>query len=112
MPTRRSRSARWPAGCAADAVGSLVFATPWLLAAAALLPALYLLLRLTPPAPRRVRLPSLKLLGERDEPPPPASRPPLWLLLLRLGAVALLLLGLAGPTWKPAGVDLAPARLT
>lgn len=92
-------------------MGSLVFATPWLLAAAVLLPALYLLLRLTPPAPRRVRLPSLKLLGMRDEPPPPASRPPWWLLLLRLGAVALLLVGLAGPTWKPAGIDAAPARL-
>lgn len=92
-------------------MGSLIFATPWLLAAAVLLPALYMLLRLTPPAPRRVRLPSLKLLGQRDEPPPPASRPPLWLLLLRLGAVALLLVGLAGPTWKPAGVDAAPARL-
>ncbi|MFC3711809.1 DUF4159 domain-containing protein [Sphingoaurantiacus capsulatus] len=93
-------------------MGSLVFATPWLLAAAALLPALYLLLRLTPPAPRRVKLPSLKLLGERDEPPPPASRPPLWLLLLRLGAVALLLVGLAGPTWKPAAIEAVPARLT
>lgn len=93
-------------------MGSLVFATPWLLAAAILLPALYALLRLTPPAPRQVRLPSLKLLGERDEPPPPASRPPLWLLLLRLGAIILLLLGLAGPTWKPAGLDAAPSRLT
>lgn len=112
MPTRPPCSARSPPGCAADKVGSLIFATPWLLAAAALLPALYLLLRLTPPAPRRARLPSLKLLGERDEPPPPASRPPLWLLLLRLGAVTLLLLGLAGPTWKPAGVDIAPTRLT
>lgn len=93
-------------------MGSLVFATPWLLAAAVLVPALYVLLRLTPPPPRRVRLPSLKLLGARDEPPPPASRPPLWLLLLRLGAVTLLLLGLAGPTWRPAGTSIAPERLT
>jgi hypothetical protein len=92
-------------------MGSLVFATPWLLAAALLLPALYALLRLTPPAPNRVRLPSLKLLGKRDEPPPPASRPPLWLLLLRLGAVTLLLLGLAGPTWQPSAVEPAPTRL-
>jgi hypothetical protein len=92
-------------------MGSLIFATPWLLGAALLLPALYLLLRLTPPAPRRVRLPSLSLLGQRDEPPPPASRPPLWLLLLRLGAIALLIVGLAGPTWKPAGADTAPGRL-
>lgn len=91
-------------------MGSIVFATPWLLAAAVAIPALYLLLRLTPPAPRRARLPSLKLLGERDEPPPPASRPPLWLLLLRLGAVALLLLGLAGPTWKPSESGVAPSR--
>lgn len=92
-------------------MGSLVFATPGLLAAAVLLPALYILLRLTPPAPVRARLPSLKLLGERDEPPPPAHRPPLWLLLLRLGAVALLLLGLAGPTWRPTAVDVPPSRL-
>ena len=92
-------------------MGALVFATPSLLAAAALLPALYLLLRLTPPAPRRLRLPSLKLLGARDAPPPPASRPPLWLLLLRLGAVVLLLLGLAGPTWRPAASDAVPPRL-
>lgn len=93
-------------------MGSLVFASPWLLAGALLLPALYVLLRLTPPPPNRVRLPSLKLLGERDEPPPPASRPPLWLLLLRLGAVALLLLGLAGPTWQPRAVGAPPSRLT
>jgi len=97
---------------AARLMGSLIFATPWLLGAAVLLPALYLLLRLTPPAPAPIRLPSLKLLGERDEPPPPASRPPLWLLLLRLGAVALLLVGLAGPTWRPAATEPAPAQLT
>lgn len=93
-------------------MGSLLFTSPWLLAAAALLPALYFLLRLTPPPPRVVRLPSLKLLQHRDEPPPPAGRPPLWLLLLRLGALAALLLGLAGPMWQPRVTAAPPARLT
>lgn len=89
----------------------LLFTTPWLLLAGLALPALYLLLRLTPPPPRRVRFPALKLLGERDEPPPPAGLPPLWLLLLRLGAVAALLLGLAGPVWQPEAGSAPPRRL-
>ena len=34
-------------------LGSLAFASPWLLAALAVLPVIWLLLRVTPPAPRR-----------------------------------------------------------
>jgi len=90
----------------------LLFATPWLLAALAALPALWLLLRLVPPPPRSVRLPTLTLLGVRDQTPPPAGRPPWWLTALRLGAVSLLILGLAGPTLKPDTSVAPPARLT
>ena len=80
----------------------LAFATPWLLAALAALPALWLLIRRLPPAPRVARLPTIVLLAPRDLPPPAARRPPWWLAALRLGALALAVLGLAGPSWRPA----------
>ena len=40
----------------------MIFAAPLALAALALLPALYFILRLTPPAPRRLRFPPVALL--------------------------------------------------
>ena len=45
------------------ALGSLVFASPWLLAALPALPFLWWLLRVTPPAPRRVTFPAVGLLA-------------------------------------------------
>jgi hypothetical protein len=81
--------------------GLLAFTQPWLLAALALLPALWLLLRITPPAPRRQAFPALRLLlrlESREETP---ARTPLWLLLLRLAIAALLIFALAGPVLNP-----------
>src|SRR5918997_5989118 len=83
-------------------LGPLVFTQPWLLVARAALPALWLLLRITPPAPRKVAFPALLfLLGLRSSERTPA-RTPLWLLLLRLALAALLILALAGPVLNPA----------
>jgi hypothetical protein len=77
---------------------SLAFSSPWLLAALAGLPALYFLLRVTPPPPRQVAFPPLKLiLAERRDDATPA-RTPLWLLLLRMALAALIVLAMAGPT--------------
>ena len=78
-------------------LGALAFAAPWALAALALLPALWWLLRVTPPSPRRVIFPPLRLLAalaSRDE---TAVRTPWWLLLLRLVLVTCLILGVARP---------------
>ncbi|MFO1119652.1 MAG: DUF4159 domain-containing protein [Rhodospirillales bacterium] len=78
-------------------LGALSFAAPWALAALALLPALWWLLRVMPPSPRRVVFPPLRLLATlaaRDE---TAVRTPWWLLLLRLALVACLILGIARP---------------
>jgi len=73
------------------------FATPWILAALALLPLLWWLLRVTPPAPKRVPLPTMPLLlGLDREEETPAQAPP-WLIALRLAAAAALILALAGP---------------
>ena len=83
-------------------LGPLGFATPWLLAALAALPVLWLILRAMPPSPRLVRFPGTRLLlGLRDA-RPVARHTPWWLLLIRMLAIAALILGFAGPVWKPA----------
>jgi hypothetical protein len=78
----------------------LGFSTPAVLLAAAALPALWLLLRVTPPQPRRIDFPPLKLILDlvpRQESP---ARTPWWLLLLRLTIAALVILAMAGPVWN------------
>jgi hypothetical protein len=82
-------------------LGPLAFGAPWLLAALIALPALWWLLRATPPAPRRVRFPALRLLiGLKQEDETPA-RTPWWLLLLRFAIAGLLIVGLARPLLDP-----------
>ena len=75
----------------------LSFAEPLILAALVGLPVLWWLLRVTPPLPRRIPFPPLRLLrGLEDEEQTPAATP-WWLLLLRLLAAALLIVALADP---------------
>lgn len=81
----------------------MIFATPWLLLALPALPLLWWLLRVTPPAPRLQRFPAIRLLEGLRAPARTASRTPLWLLLLRMLAAALIILGLAGPVLEAAG---------
>ncbi|MEE1609635.1 DUF4159 domain-containing protein [Microvirga sp. CF3016] len=83
----------------------LTFAVPLVLTALAALPAIWLLLRITPPQPRRVDFPPLKILADlRPEQETPA-RTPWWLLLLRLLLAAFLILAAAGPIWNPLAED-------
>jgi hypothetical protein len=82
-------------------LGTLAFASPWLLAGLAVLPVLWWLLRVTPPAPRRLRFPAIRLLlglVPREETP---ARTPLWLILLRMALTALIILALAHPLLNP-----------
>ena len=76
---------------------SLSFGAPWILAALIALPAIWFLLRVTPPAPKRIVFPPLRLLlglkGNEETP----ARTPLWLLLLRLIAAAAIIVALAEP---------------
>ena len=83
-------------------LGLLAFAQPWLLLALAGLPILWLLLRLTPPAPKRMVFPAVRLLAGLKVPEETPARTPWWLLLLRLLIVALIILGLAQPLLNPA----------
>ncbi len=83
-------------------LGPLVFAAPWVLAALAVLPAIWWLLRVTPPAPRLVRFPAVRLLRDLISAEQTPDRTPWWLLLLRLVVAGLIILGLARPLLNPA----------
>ena len=83
------------------ALGSLAFVSPWLLVALAALPIIWWLLRVTPPAPRRIVFPAIRLLlglVPREETP---ARTPLWLILLRMLLAALVILAVAHPLLNP-----------
>ena len=83
------------------ALGSLAFASPWLLVALAALPIIWWLLRVTPPAPRRIAFPAIRLLlglVPREETP---ARTPLWLILLRMALAALVIVAAAHPLLNP-----------
>src|SRR5262249_31745964 len=82
-------------------LGSLAFVSPWLLLALAALPIIWWLLRVTPPAPRRVAFPAIQLLlglVPREETP---ARTPWWLILLRIVLAALVILAVAHPLLNP-----------
>ena len=82
-------------------IGSFAFAAPWMLLALAGLPLLWWLLRLTPPAPRRLQFPAIRLLLDllpREETP---HRTPLWLIIFRMVLAAILIAALAHPLINP-----------
>ena len=82
-------------------LGPIGFTAPWLLLALAALPVLWLILRAVPPAPVRRLFPGVVLLlGLRDD-DSVTDRTPWWLLLLRMLAVAAVIIGLAGPVLNP-----------
>ena len=83
------------------ALSGLTFTAPWVLAALAVLPVIWWLLRITPPAPKTVLSSAVALFGRAGEEETPAETPP-WLLLLRLALAALVILALAGPLLNPA----------
>jgi hypothetical protein len=87
-------------------MSGLAFGAPWMLAALVLLPVIWWLLRVLPPAPKLVRFPPVRLLfGLSGKEETPAKTPP-WLIALRLALAALLIVGLAEPLLNPeTGLD-------
>ena len=82
-------------------LGPLAFASPWLLLVLPALPVLWWLLRITPPRPKLVEFPPLRLLlalRPKEETP---AHTPLWLLILRMLIAALAILALAEPLLNP-----------
>ena len=72
-----------------------------MLLALLLLPGIWWLVRISPPVPKRIRFPAIRLLmdiaGEEETP----AHTPLWLLALRIAIAALVILALARPLWNP-----------
>src|SRR6056297_2652740 len=82
-------------------LGPIGFTAPWLLLALAALPILWLLLRAVPPAPIKRRFPGVALLLGLSDDDTVTDRTPWWLLLLRMLAVAAMIIALAGPVLNP-----------
>ncbi len=82
-------------------LGPLAFASPWILTALIGLPIIWWLLRVMPPAPKRVRFPAIRLLLELKKQEETPAHTPWWLLLLRLVIAALAILALADPILNP-----------
>jgi hypothetical protein len=80
---------------------SLAFANSWLLVALAGLPVIWWLLRVTPPAHRRLVLPTVEIGFGLRPPEETPARTPLWLIILRTLIAILLILGLARPILNP-----------
>lgn len=92
----------------------LAFAEPLMLTALIALPALWWLLRLMPPKPRRIEFPPTQILFDiapKEETP---ARTPWWLTALRLLLAGILILAAAGPILNPqdgAGTADGPVAL-
>lgn len=80
---------------------ALTFLNPWILAAMAFLPALWFLLRVTPPAPRLIKFPPARFLAGLIPDDHESARTPWWILLMRLLAAALIIIALAHPVMNP-----------
>lgn len=80
---------------------SLGFTAPWVLLGLLALPILWILLRAVPPAPVRRIFPAVGLLLGLKDRDNQADRTPWWLLLLRMVALACVILGFAGPVLNP-----------
>ncbi|WP_370337218.1 DUF4159 domain-containing protein [Parvularcula marina] len=78
-------------------MAGLSFSAPLLLGALITLPFIWWLLRAMPPAPIRTRFGGMMFLEGLENRKETPSKTPWWLLLIRLAAIALLILGLAGP---------------
>lgn len=77
----------------------MIFLTPYLLFALLVLPLIWFFLRATPPRPREQSFPPIQLLHQLQTKAQESVHAPWWLILLRLLAVALLIIGLARPVF-------------
>ncbi len=80
---------------------TFAFTHPWILLALLALPAIWWLLRATPPAPKRILFPPLLILKRLFSRQRTPARTPWWLLLLRLAIAGLLILAMADPVLDP-----------
>lgn len=77
--------------------GALTFLAPLGLLGLIVLPLIFWLLKATPPSPKNQQFPPIKILADITAEEETPDRTPWWLLLFRLGLVALLAVALARP---------------
>ncbi|HTH17810.1 MAG TPA: BatA domain-containing protein, partial [Magnetospirillum sp.] len=82
-------------------LGPLAFAAPWALGAIAVLPVLWWLLRVVPPAPRQIGFPAIRLMLGLEGNEDTTARTPWWVMALRLLLAFLLILAAAHPLLNP-----------
>jgi len=82
-------------------LGAIGFLQPWILLGLAALPAIWWLLRFTPPSPRHVVFPPTRLLKDLKSTEETPAHSPWWLTALRMLLAALLVLALARPVLNP-----------
>jgi hypothetical protein len=87
---------------------ALQFGTPLALLGLISLPIIWWLLRFTPPKPKQLQFPPIRILlglPQQEETP---DKTPWWLLALRLGLAALLIFAVAQPFLKPSTTTAVP----
>src|SRR5215475_7918113 len=82
-------------------IGSIGFLQPWILAALAALPAIWWLLRMTPPSPQVVVFPPTRLLKDLKSSEETPAHSPWWLTALRMLLAAVIIFALARPVLNP-----------
>jgi hypothetical protein len=82
-------------------LGPIGFLEPWVLTAIIALPAIWWLLRLTPPRPKSVIFPPTRLLKGLEDSEKTSAHSPWWLTALRILMATLLIGALAGPVLHP-----------
>ena len=92
-------------------IGPLGFLAPWLLLGGLALPILWVLLRAVPPAPIKRRFPGVALLLGLTDDEVHADKTPWWLMLLRMLALAAVIIGFAGPVLNPKAATTSNAPL-
>ncbi|MEH6404552.1 MAG: DUF4159 domain-containing protein [Sneathiella sp.] len=76
------------------------FLNPWILTALISLPAIWWLIRLTPPPPQTVQFPAIQFLLTLTNRQESSASIPWWLLLIRLLIAILIILGIAAPVYN------------
>ena len=82
-------------------LGSIVFASPWILLSLVTLPIVWWILRTTPPLPKIQPFPPVSLMGELNAQEETPAGTPVWLLLLRLLILTIIICALGRPLWNP-----------
>lgn len=82
-------------------LSQIIFMQPVVLSALLVLPVIWYLLRVTPPAPRTIKFPATRFLNGLTSDQKTPSKTPWWIFILRILMVTLIVISLARPVINP-----------